>query len=561
MKAETEKTLLHCLLLTLAIFIPYHQVAQHRFVEFDDAIYAFGNVYIVRGWSWDSIVWAFSNTDTANWHPLTWLTHLIDREIFGAHAGGYFLMNVAWHTASTCLCYAAFHRVTRNRFFAFTVALIFAVHPANVENVAWASERKSLVDALFWFLGIIAYFDYLETRQFKQYGLLIITHCLGLMGKAMHVTFPCAIVLLHLLHLTWQHGGRALPWRDYRAALLESLKIVWPMLLLTVYFSALTAVSQRVAMSNLETLSVSGRFINVLLSYQRYLEMFFSPQELAPFYPLFFLSLKPAQAILPLIILGLTTLGLLWLARVRPSALLGWFWFLGTMVPVVGLVQVGSQSHADRYLYIPMIGLAFVIPELFALVQSWSQRTRAFAQTAWLALAALFFGSATYIQVGYWRNGVELFTHSLSVTGDCLTSVNCLAASYLRQERYHEAITFLDSKIAVAKNPDNISKFHTMKAQAYLMLKQYDDVIATVKKSVDLGRKEAINHWLLTCVYYTQSKYDLARVELVEAKKLFKSDDKTSLINADVQEGFKYMEATLMNSTATPETAKSASTN
>src|SRR5262245_15229209 len=151
MKPENEKSLIHCLLIILAVFIPYHQVAQHRFIEFDDAQYTYLNAYIVQGLTWDSLVWAMTNTDVANWHPLTWLNHLVDRELFGPYPGGYLLMNVAWHTLAACLCYLAFFQCTRRRFFALTVALIFAVHPTNVENVAWTSERKSLLDAVFWF--------------------------------------------------------------------------------------------------------------------------------------------------------------------------------------------------------------------------------------------------------------------------------------------------------------------------------------------------------------------------------------------------------------------------
>ena len=201
--------ILICLGLVLAIFIPYHQVAGHRFVEFDDGLYTFQNTYIIRGLTWDSVCWSFSNTEAANWHPLTWISYLVDRELFRSHPGAYLMENVAWHALASCLCYLAFLKTTKSRLFAFTVALILAVHPANVENVAWASERKSLLDAVFWFAAIITYLDFIETRSFRSYGFTAIAHMLGLMCKAMSVTLPFTLVLVHLLYLVYHPDPRA----------------------------------------------------------------------------------------------------------------------------------------------------------------------------------------------------------------------------------------------------------------------------------------------------------------------------------------------------------------
>ena len=547
LQPTTEKILIDCLLISLAIFIPYSQVAQHRFIEFDDGLYTYQNTHIIRGLTWESIVWAFTNTDAANWHPLTWITHLIDRELFGPHAGGYLLMNVAWHTLAACSCYLAFFKCTKQRFFALTVAIIFAVHPANVENVAWTSERKSLLDAFFWFIGIIAYIEYLESRKLRFYGIVMITHLLGLMAKAMHVTFPCTLILLHLLHMVSTANGQTHTLRDYRTAIFASLKLVWPLLLISGYFSFVTASAQSLAMSSMENHSVIGRSVNALQSYQKYILMFYNPGDLAPFYPLFFTEQQLARAIFPGILLCLVTVLLLLLARKRPVPLLGWFWFLGTMVPVVGLVQVGSQSHADRYLYIPMLGLAFVFPELFGALHSWSIKKLNYFHTAWLAITAIALGAATYIQVGYWKDGVSLFQHSLRVTGDCMTSVNCLTCAYLRNGRTEDALRFLESKISIAKNPINIAKFYSLKSQAHLMLNQYENAIKSAHQSIAHGSNDAITYWTLANAYYKADKIDQSKEAFAITKKLLTAPNRTMLMDAQIQDGLIVMEAVLKN--------------
>lgn len=550
LQPATEKILIDCLLITLAIFIPYSQVAQHRFIEFDDGLYTYQNNFIINGLTWDSVVWAFTNTDAANWHPLTWISHLVDRELFGPHPGGYLLMNVAWHMLAACLCYLAFLRCTKQRFFALTVTLIFALHPVNVENVAWTSERKSILDAFFWFLGIIAYIDYLETRKLKFYGVVLITHILGLMAKAMHVTFPCTLVLIHLLYMVSNGNGRTFSPKDYGLAIWSSLKSVWPLLLLSGYFSLITASAQTIAMSSMEIHPVSGRIVNVLQSYEKYIQMFFNPGDLAPFYPLFFKEQLWTYAILPGLFLGSITVLLVLLAvKQRPAPLLGWLWFLGTMVPVIGLVQVGAQSHADRYLYIPMIGLAFVFPELFDALTTWGKKGLQYFRFGWLALTAASLGLATLIQVGYWENGVTLFQHALRVTGDCVTSVNSLGCAYLRNERYADGISFLESKIRVAKNPYNIGKLYTLKAQAELMLNKNEAAIVSANKAVANGRGETITFWILANAHYRLKQPDLAKVSLATAKELLGERSLYQLNDYYIREGIRWLDETLKSPT------------
>ncbi len=496
----TSSTCVDCLLIAFALWIPYHQVNAHRFVEFDDGMYIFMNTRIIEGFTWESVLWAFTNMDAANWHPITWLTYFADRELWGPYVGGYMLMNVAWHTLAAMFCYIAFRRVTANRFVALSVALAFALHPGNVENVAWISERKSLLDAFFWFLGIIAYVDYIEGRGRRFYWIVVITHLLGLMSKAMHVTFPCTLVLLHLLHA----NARG---QSCRATLWPSIKLALPLLALSVYFALVTTTAQAPAMVNWSTYPLYKRLVNVILSYGRYLEMFFLPRDFAIFYPLFVSDIALETALWPFLTLCALTAAMIALARRQPVFLLGWLWFLGTMVPVIGLVHVGSQSHADRYLYIPILGLALWAPSSIALLSAPLSRL---LKPLWLTVGPLSLIAATWIQVSYWKDGVTLFRHSLSITGDCLTSVVCVTGAYCRNERPQEAVVFIDEKLAVAKNPQNIARLKAIKAGALAQMGKLEAALKVGEEAIAEGTNEAATLFVLASVAYQLDRLDEA---------------------------------------------------
>jgi hypothetical protein len=520
--------ILVCLVLVLAIFIPYRQVAGHRFIEFDDGIYAFYNSYIIKGLCWDSIRWAFTNTVSANWHPLTWLSQLIDRELFGPYPGGYLLENVAWHALASCLCYAAFLKTTGNRLFAFTVALFFALHPANVENVAWESERKSILNAVFWFSAILAYLDFVAARSLKAYGLTVIFFILSLLSKPMSVTLPCTLALVHILYLVY-HPDRRDPPPLSRPSLRNIVLPILPLAALSVYFAAVTMSAQSIAMAD-ATYPFGHRLINALLSYERYLAMFFCPRDLAVFYPLFFEDLAFRQAIPAIIVLGTLSLLALLLIRRRPQLMIGWCWFLGTMVPVIGLVQVGSQSHADRYLYIPMLGLAFVYPVLFDELRSMVASARRAVAGFSLAVLGLSMILATQIQVSYWKNGVTLFRHSLAVTGDCLTSAVNLSIAYARAERFDDVVAFCDSIIARAKNPRQKGRFATFKASALCNSQKYEASIESGMKALAWGYSDASTYWVLAFSNYRLGRLDKASEYLKRAMAGQNARDKTDYI-------------------------------
>jgi hypothetical protein len=496
-----------CLLIAVAIFIPYHQVAAHKFIEFDDAMYIYQNRYIISGLTWDGVVWAFQNMDAANWHPLTWITYFIDRELWGPYPGGYMLTNVAWHISASCFCYLAFRRVTLSRFLALSVALVFALHPGNVENVAWISERKSLLDALFWFIGIIAYIDYIEGRGRHYYGLLIITHLLGLMSKAMHVTFPCTLVLVHLLHANAHQ-------ESFSKVLWRSMKLALPLLLISAYFAILTTEAQTIAMMDWTVYPLSHRLVNVISSYGKYLSMFFSPRDFAVFYPLFLDEINYTLAIWPGLLLVALTMGSFAALKRTPIYLIGWFWFLGTMVPVIGLIQVGSQSHADRYLYIPTVGLALWMPFAVSAVSGLLGRV---LKPLWLTVTGVSLAMLTSVQVSYWADGVTLFRHSAEVTGDCMTSVICVAGSYCRNDRPREAIAYLTSKILVSKNPGNRAMLKSLKASALAQVGDNKAAYELGKEALTEGNRDMTTLWTVAASAYSLGLLDEAAKYLDQA--------------------------------------------
>ncbi len=526
---DCRRDILICLGLVLAIFIPYHQVAGHRFIEFDDGIYTFYNKYIIKGLCWESVRWAFTNTDSANWHPLTWMSHLIDRELFTTHPGGYLLENVAWHALASCLCYLAFLKVTGNRLFAFIVALFFAVHPANVENVAWTSERKSLLNAVFWFAAILSYVNFISSRSFRAYGVTVTCFMLSLLCKPMSVTLPFTLALVHVLYLVY-HSGCGDSLSKLRPCLKKILLPILPLAALSVYFCAVTMFAQSIAMAD-AAYSFSERLTNALLSYERYLVMFFCPRGLAIFYPLYYQDLAFRRAISAILVLAAISLFALLLIRRRPQLLIGWCWFLGTAVPVIGLVQVGSQSHADRYLYIPMLGLTFVYPVLFAELHSLVTSARRAVIGISLAVLGLSMILATQIQVSYWKDGVTLFQHSLEVTGDCYTSVYSLATAYSRAERFTDLITFCDEKIAVAQNPYHKGNLIYFKASALNNLQKYEAAIDSALQAVDWCDPKVSVFWVLALSNYKLGRLDKAAEYLKQARASPNKANKTDYVS------------------------------
>ena len=397
------------LALTFWAFLPG---VDNDFVRFDDMDYVTSNYVVQRGLSWDGMVWAFSSTTVANWHPLTWLSHMLDCELFGLNPAGHHLTSILLHTLNTLLAFVVLRRLTSATWRSFLVAAFFGWHPLRVESVAWVAERKDVLSTLFWLLTLWAYAGYVRdqiarpARAKIHVGLALVMFASGLMAKQMVVTLPFVLLLLDFWPLTrW-------PQKKWSVLVLEKI----PFFLLSASASAITFFVQREAGAMDVALPIAGRIGNAVIGYVRYLGKLFWPADLAFFYP-------HPQHWPPLLVAlaGLGLLGISAIAGIRrhrtPSLLTGWLWFLGTLVPVIGLVQVGQQSIADRYTYIPSLGI------LMALVwgvgecatgRKWLMRAASFAAGIALLLCLLL----TRQQTQHWKNAESLARHALAVTRD-----------------------------------------------------------------------------------------------------------------------------------------------
>jgi Tfp pilus assembly protein PilF len=434
------------------VILLYGQVAGHEFVGFDDDRYIFANPHVRQGLTWEGVKWAFSGFHVMNWHPLTWLSHMLDVQLFGLEAGGHLLVNVALHAANAVLLFVALRQMTGTLWPCAFVAALFAMHPMRVESVAWASERKDVLSGLFWMLTMLAYAGYARRPAAARYLLVFAALALGLMVKPMLVTLPCVLLLLDLWPLgRWRPGsaeregpGRtpaAFAPRPISGLVLEKL----PLLGLCAVSGAATLLAQRSggAVSSLEAMPFASRLANALVAYVAYLRKTIWPSDLACFYPHpAAVSSDPAALIGAAIgaglVLGCITLLAAHSARRRPYLTVGWFWYLGTLVPVIGLFQVGTQAMADRYAYLPLVGIyilaAWGVRDLAARRPRVELASKAAAP---ILLAA--FGAATWHQVGTWQNSRTLYEHALRVTSDNYLIHNNLGAVLEKEGRIAEA--------------------------------------------------------------------------------------------------------------------------
>jgi tetratricopeptide (TPR) repeat protein len=427
------------LLITLAI---YSQVRDFGFINYDDAEYIGNNAHVRDGLTSGGLVWALTSGYASNWFPLTWLSHMLDCQLFGLQSGPHHLANVALHAISTLLLFAFLKRTTRARWRSAFVAFIFGLHPLHVESVAWVAERKDVLSALFWMLTFWAYLKYTELPSVPKYLLVVLTFGCGLMSKPMTVTLPLVLLLLDV----W-------PLRRFKAArssaglLIEKV----PLFVLSIAASVVTYLVQERggSVSPIDQIPIAARIGNALVSYLLYIAKLCWPSHLAVFYPF-----PESQPWLPGILSGLTIVCLTALAvhtiRQRPYFAVGWLWYLVTLVPVIGLVQVGLQSRADRYAYVPLIGISVVlawgVDELFGRM-GWSKSALAI-----LAVAACAAWSAvTWIDLGYWQNSITLFEHAIEVTDGNYVAYNNLGTAMREEGRVTEAVS--DFRTAAAIRP------------------------------------------------------------------------------------------------------------
>ena len=418
-------------------FAIYAQVIGHQFITLDDDAYIKGNVMVNRGVTLAGVAWAFSTFDQGNWHPLTWIAHMMDSQLFGMNAGGHLLVNALIHIANTLLVFWFLFRTTHARWPSALAAALFALHPLHVESVAWAAERKDTLSTFFGLLSLIAYVRYAKGPSIRRYTWVAITLVLGLLAKPMLVTWPFVMLLLDYWPL---RRFDLTPRKEMGTKLWPLLREKFPLFALVAASAVITTIAQSHggAVRTFQDFPIALRLTNALVSYVKYLLLTFWPNDLGVYYP-YTTSGTPAWQIIcaAFLLIGITAL-CFFQRKIRPYLVVGWLWFLGALVPVIGIVQVGGQTMADRYFYIPSIGLFIVIA--FGLADIAETRrlapslSAAVASGILLALAIL-----TNAQIHRWSNSFTLFKHTLAVTPPNLIIENNLGSALSRSGLHDEA--------------------------------------------------------------------------------------------------------------------------
>jgi len=412
--------LLVCLFLVIAILVVYWQVRNFQFVNYDDRQYVTKNHHVQAGLTTESVRWAFTAIHASNWHPLTWLSHMLDCQIYGMNPGRHHMTNVLFHILNTLLLFLVFKRMTGGLWQSGFVAALFALHPLHVESVAWVAERKDVLSTFFLMLTLWSYTRYVEDSEFKKYLLVILFFIIGLMAKPMLVTLPFVLLLLDYWPLKRFQLGSSGD-KNYTIKKPFYWGLIWektPLFLLSAVSSVGTYLAQKSsgAVHSLASIPFHVRIGNAIVSYVSYIGKMIWPNNLAVLYPYPESKIlwKVAGAVLLLIVVSVVAFRT---KRTKPYFVVGWLWYLGTLVPVIGFVQVGLQAMADRYTYVPLIGIFIIIawgvPDW---VQKWRYRRIGIA-AATIAILAILIITAR-LQVRYWSNSVTLFEHALDVTVD-----------------------------------------------------------------------------------------------------------------------------------------------
>jgi tetratricopeptide (TPR) repeat protein len=405
--AKLHVTLLIGIVLCTLTLAVYWQVGNHQFLSFDDNVYVTANPHVANGITGRNIIWALTAVDAGNWHPLTWLSHMTDVQLFGMNPRAHHLTNVVLHTLSALLLSLLLVRLTGERWQSAFVAALFALHPLHVESVAWVAERKDVLSGLFWLLTLFAYAEYARSRKLLFYGLSLCCFVLGLMAKPMLVTLPVIMLLLDFWPLARYETKKSV------VALIQE-KI--PFFVCSLFSVLITLYAQHKggAIGTLSEFPFAHRAQNALVAYAAYIGKTLWPHNLAVYYP--FPSYIPLwQVIGALFILTVLSVTVLQSRKRHPYLAVGWFWFVITLLPVIGLIQVGDQAMADRYSYIPLIGLglmaAWGFPDLIQRAPYRKPVAALLAGTLVIASAAV-----TWQQLGYWQNNISLYRHDLRVT-------------------------------------------------------------------------------------------------------------------------------------------------
>jgi len=512
-----------CLALAILTVITFWSLKDCGFINLDDNIYVYENASVQSGLNWNSIGQAFSSelTKVGHWHPLTWLSWMLDYQIFGLNPQGFHLINLLFHVMNTLLLFLILRRMTKTLWPSAFVAALFAIHPLHVESVAWIAERKDVLSTFFWMLTLGAYSYYVESPGFRRYCFVFLFFALGLLAKPMLVTLPFVLLLLDYWPLRrFQERRPDHKVQTEESKLLTSDKqkkkskkndvvtvketlevkkpaepeykwsLIYPLLrekvplfVLVILSSLATymAAQSAGAVTSIEKLPLGVRIGNAFISYIAYIGKMIWPSNLAVFYP-YPKGLILWQVIGSVLLLIAITLVVIWRAKKSPYLATGWLWYAGTLVPVIGIVQAGVQAMADRYTYISLIGLfimvAWGLPEL---LKKWKYRKEILFTAS--ALIILCLSIITWTQVGYWQNSISLFDHTLKVTDNNWFTYSSRGNTYYDLGNYQQAIEDYDRAIEIKPG---YAEAYSNRGIAYHKLGNYKHAIADLSRAIEI---------------------------------------------------------------------------
>jgi len=462
--SPAERTLLFCLLLmavTLAVYLP---VTRNAFINYDDDTYIINNAPVRAGLTWPTVKWSLTTIEQGNWGPLSWLSHALDCELFGLHAGGHHFLSALWHAIDGALLFWLLQSATGFTWRSLIVAALFALHPINVESVAWAAERKNVLSMFFFLLALLAYGWYARQPKPRRYAVVFLLFLLALMSKSHVISFPLLLLLWDYWPLrrlatreqiqpqTWPAATPEhpeVPRFSFTFLVLEKL----PLFLLSIASAAVTVIAQHAAhaLRTSSEYSALNRIETALISYVRYVRLAIWPSGLALFYPHPTKVFSLWQVVPAAVALVLATAIAISRWRQQPYLVVGWLWFLVSMFPMIGLVQVGGQAMADHFTYIPFIGL-FIIA-VWA-VADWGCRRQ--IPTAWVAVPAvgilIAFSVATHRQIEFWRDSPTIWRRTLAVTQNNFVAHTNLANFLDQHGQVEEAAVHLRAALAIEPN-------------------------------------------------------------------------------------------------------------
>ena len=520
LKHQNKITIFVCLFITLLIFYAYYPVKNAVFIDFDDNQYVTDNLIVQKGLTVEGIIWAFKSIYAANWHPLTWISHMLDCELYGLSPAGHHWTNVQFHILNSILLFFFLFKYTGKLWQSTLVAVLFAVHPMHVESVAWVAERKDVLSTFFGMLMLLAYGRYVKNPGLFNYSLVFLFFILGLMSKPMLVTFPIILLLLDiwpfkridLRRIASFNPDRLLgfikSWGNFFLEKIPLFIVIIASCIITMF-----AQSKGGAVFDLERLRFGARISNAVVSYVTYLAKLIWPFNLCVYYPHPINSIPAWQIIFSSLILLIITIVSIRLANRWPFFFVGWSWFIVTLIPVIGLVQVGRQAMADRYAYIPSIGFFILcVWGVTLIVNNVTWRKYLFISIAVFIVSA--YSLLTYIQVGYWQNGVTLWKHVVAVLdsdkiGPYISSdLYChLGVEYNELGDSENAISNYEKSLWY--NPEN---FESMNNLANLLSSKgkYDEALQYFQRVLAIKPDDEHHHNNVGLVYYRMGNFPKA---------------------------------------------------